>query len=73
MPKPPITSTVLIKVAEEQSGANKIERYEWIDATPAQLFAYANNDPNWRNAKPETTWASRLWRRLNDRPALDAA
>ena len=62
MPDAP-TVRVLVKVSEEAIGTAKVERFDYVDATPEQALAYANNDPAWRAAKA-ASWAARLWRRL---------
>jgi hypothetical protein len=62
MPDAPATR-VLVKVGQGLVGGTAVERYDWIDATPEQALAYANNDPAWRQAKA-ASWAKRLWRRL---------
>jgi hypothetical protein len=56
---------VLVKKGQRDDGCASIEEYEFVDATSAQAHAYSNNDPAWREAKADTSWLSRLWRRLS--------
>lgn len=58
------THYVMVPTAPVVTGATLTQGHEFVACTEEEALRYANGDPGWKGATGQTSWTSRLWRRL---------